>query len=101
MVRVSLLGPGGSSSALFLLDPHLARRRVALEISKDGASREEGTGFLSQKQNASMSSPVPQSVISFILQHREYFPKAKRKKNNNKNKSQDLLWASAGPQAAV
>lgn len=27
-----------------------------------------------------MSSPVPQSIISFILQHHEYFPKAKRKK---------------------
>lgn len=46
MVSVSLLGPGGPSSPLFLLDPHLARRRVALEISQEGASRVEGTVFL-------------------------------------------------------
>lgn len=47
MVSVSLLGPGGRSSPLFLLDTHLTRRRVVLEISKEGASGEVGTGFLS------------------------------------------------------
>ena len=47
MASVSLPGSGGPSSPLFLLGPHLTRRRVALEISKEGANREERTGFLS------------------------------------------------------
>lgn len=108
MVSVSFLGPRGRSSPLFSLAPHLTRRRVALEISKEGTSREEGTGFLSQKKkkkqkNASMSFSVPQSIVSFILQHHEYFPKAKLKKNNdnNKNKSREVSWASHGRLAAV
>ncbi|KAK2490665.1 hypothetical protein MC885_009604 [Smutsia gigantea] len=39
-------GPRGRSSPFFSLAPHLTRRRVALEISKEGTSWEEGTGFL-------------------------------------------------------